>query len=391
LIEELARWDREGLVHPNLVVCPHENVAMHMAAGYAAVTGKGQAVMVHVDAGTTAGSYAVSYTFSYTGGTNAVPCEATTTINGLVSTDEYDAATRTTSVTSAGGKVSSRVFDAKSRIISNKAPDIDPVTVAYDAQGRQTTAAHGTRAVTFTYDAKSRLATETNPVGTVTTYVYDSADRVVSLTRAGQTWQFGSDVRGNRTSVTMPSGAVHQFAFDTRNLQTSYTAPGTASRTSAYSADGDPTSTVWPGGGAVATTYDGGGRQTGRAQPGGVAAFGWAGTTDRMASESGTTAAGTAQAAFGFDGGATTSTDWTGTATGSFDYAYDKNDWLTSLSLTTGADTVVVRWPARRRCAHLGGAVHLHTRRSGRSPVERERRDRFADRGIQQLRRTRRS
>lgn len=52
LIEELARWDREGRPHPEIVLCPHENVAMHMAAGYAAVTGHGQAVMVHVDAGT---------------------------------------------------------------------------------------------------------------------------------------------------------------------------------------------------------------------------------------------------------------------------------------------------------------------------------------------------
>ena len=52
LIEELARWDVEGRAHPEFVLCPHENVAMHMAAGYAAVTGHGQAVMVHVDAGT---------------------------------------------------------------------------------------------------------------------------------------------------------------------------------------------------------------------------------------------------------------------------------------------------------------------------------------------------
>lgn len=52
LIEELARWDAEGRAHPGVLLCPHENVAMHMAAGYAAVTGRGQAVMVHVDAGT---------------------------------------------------------------------------------------------------------------------------------------------------------------------------------------------------------------------------------------------------------------------------------------------------------------------------------------------------
>jgi len=52
LIEELARWDKEGRSHPEIVLCPHENVAMHMAAGYAAVTGRGQAVMVHVGLGT---------------------------------------------------------------------------------------------------------------------------------------------------------------------------------------------------------------------------------------------------------------------------------------------------------------------------------------------------
>ena len=52
LIEELARWDMEGRAHPEMLLCPHENVAIHMAAGYAAMTGRGQAVMVHVDAGT---------------------------------------------------------------------------------------------------------------------------------------------------------------------------------------------------------------------------------------------------------------------------------------------------------------------------------------------------
>jgi acetolactate synthase I/II/III large subunit len=52
LIEELARWDQQGRAHPQFMLCPHENVAMHMAAGFAAVTGRGQAVLVHVDAGT---------------------------------------------------------------------------------------------------------------------------------------------------------------------------------------------------------------------------------------------------------------------------------------------------------------------------------------------------
>ena len=52
LIEAFAQWKKEGRAHPTVMLVPHENVAMHMAMGYAAVTGKGQAVMVHVDAGT---------------------------------------------------------------------------------------------------------------------------------------------------------------------------------------------------------------------------------------------------------------------------------------------------------------------------------------------------
>jgi acetolactate synthase-1/2/3 large subunit len=52
LIEEMARWGREGRKFPKVVLCPHENTAMHMAAGVANVTGRGQGVMVHVDAGT---------------------------------------------------------------------------------------------------------------------------------------------------------------------------------------------------------------------------------------------------------------------------------------------------------------------------------------------------
>ena len=52
LIDEMARLQAEGQAMPEVVLCPHENVAIHMAGGFAAVTGQGQGVMVHVDAGT---------------------------------------------------------------------------------------------------------------------------------------------------------------------------------------------------------------------------------------------------------------------------------------------------------------------------------------------------
>jgi acetolactate synthase I/II/III large subunit len=52
IIEEMARWEKAGRKMPKIVVCSHENIAMHMAGGYAQATGRGQAVLVHVDAGT---------------------------------------------------------------------------------------------------------------------------------------------------------------------------------------------------------------------------------------------------------------------------------------------------------------------------------------------------
>jgi acetolactate synthase-1/2/3 large subunit len=52
IIEEMAHRRQRGEAVPTIVRCPHENTAAHMAAGYAAVTGRGQGVLVHVDVGT---------------------------------------------------------------------------------------------------------------------------------------------------------------------------------------------------------------------------------------------------------------------------------------------------------------------------------------------------
>jgi acetolactate synthase-1/2/3 large subunit len=65
IIEELARWEKEGRPHPRVILCPHETVAVHMAGGYALATGRGQAVLVHVDAGTANSSMALGNLFRY--------------------------------------------------------------------------------------------------------------------------------------------------------------------------------------------------------------------------------------------------------------------------------------------------------------------------------------
>src|SRR5918999_3030671 len=52
IVEALAGWRQEGRSDLQVILCPHENVAVHMAGGYAAITGRGQPVLVHVDVGT---------------------------------------------------------------------------------------------------------------------------------------------------------------------------------------------------------------------------------------------------------------------------------------------------------------------------------------------------
>src|SRR6201987_580601 len=65
LIEVLASWDKQGRKHPEVILCPHEIVAVHMAAGYALATGRAQAVFVHVDAGTANACMAIQNLFRY--------------------------------------------------------------------------------------------------------------------------------------------------------------------------------------------------------------------------------------------------------------------------------------------------------------------------------------
>jgi len=52
IINEMAHRRQRGDAVPEIIRCPHENTAAHMAAGYAFVTGRGQGVLVHVDVGT---------------------------------------------------------------------------------------------------------------------------------------------------------------------------------------------------------------------------------------------------------------------------------------------------------------------------------------------------
>jgi acetolactate synthase-1/2/3 large subunit len=54
IIEAYARARHQGTTGelPELIICPHESVALSAAQGYAQITGQAQAVIVHVECGT---------------------------------------------------------------------------------------------------------------------------------------------------------------------------------------------------------------------------------------------------------------------------------------------------------------------------------------------------
>jgi hypothetical protein len=54
LLEAVAERSTKGINSPQFVTCPNEMVALSCAQGYAQVTGKPAAVIVHVDCGTQA-------------------------------------------------------------------------------------------------------------------------------------------------------------------------------------------------------------------------------------------------------------------------------------------------------------------------------------------------
>ncbi|HAC33761.1 MAG TPA: thiamine pyrophosphate-requiring protein [Gammaproteobacteria bacterium] len=63
IIETMAQWQQQGKKFPKVILTPHENTAMHMAIGYYRMTGRAQAVLVHVDAGTANAAMAMHNAF----------------------------------------------------------------------------------------------------------------------------------------------------------------------------------------------------------------------------------------------------------------------------------------------------------------------------------------
>jgi RHS repeat-associated protein len=194
--------------------------------------------------------------------------EDTSTVDGRTSTSHYDAATRTLTLTSPEGRVSTMVFDLLGRVVSSQFADLEPVTVSYNALGQLETLTAGTgldaRVSSFTYGADGFRQSITDPLGRTATLERDLAGRVTRKTLPGLVdIDFSYDAAGDLDGITPPGKPQHQFSYTLHGQLASITPPALVDggpTTFAYNADRQLTSISRPGDEEVVFNYDSAGR-----------------------------------------------------------------------------------------------------------------------------------
>lgn len=268
------------------------------------------------------------------------------TVNGRMSTQAYDAATRTLTATSSAGRQSSLTYDARARVIA-KRPDVgaDPAVFTYGPTGLLTQVSTGNQRWTYDYDGRRRPFRRTDATGGITRYTYDEGDRLLSTTLPdGQVYGVRYDPNGNPIARIMPSGAEHAVSYDAMNLMSGYQAPGNAPETWIHDLDRRQTGHARPMGRSESRTFDTGGRPATIASPESTVSMQYTDSTDRPASTTRTPSGpglGLSQeVAFSYDGSLPTAIDFLGLASeGRYTYTPDDNQFLTQTRLDSGGQS----------------------------------------------------
>jgi RHS repeat-associated protein len=184
-------------------------------------------------------------------------------VDNRVTTKTWDAESRLTSQTDPTGAVVSATFDAAGRPLTSTDAQGNVTTTAYNAPGDviKVTSATGS-AATFTYDAMGRLLTRTQRGGT-TRYEYDRlGQRTVMTDPLGRATSRTFDAAGRVRTSTSPDGTTVTNAYDASGLQTAIEySDATPDVTYSYDADGQRTG-MQDASGATTYVYDGAGRLT---------------------------------------------------------------------------------------------------------------------------------
>jgi RHS repeat-associated protein len=251
-------------------------------------------------------------------------------INDRTYTRTYNAATRSSTLTTPAGRTAGLVIDNRNHISSVSPAGLTATGFTYDGRGLLAALQTGTRQTQFLYDGRRRLHSVTDALQRTVTFDYDNADRVTTQTLAdGRQIAFTYDHNGNLTAVTPPNRSQHLFAYTPTDLKSAYTPPSVPNGGAtqyAYNHDKQLTLVTRPDSSTVALGYDGAGRVGTLTIARGTYQYAHDATSGNLTS---VTAPDGSLMQFAYDGSLLTDATWTGSIVGSIHRDYD-NDFAVS-------------------------------------------------------------
>jgi RHS repeat-associated protein len=231
---------------------------------------------------------------------------------------------------------------------------LNPLSFAYDAQGRLTTVVSGQGAVdsrtnTISYNSLNQISSITDPLFRSIVFNYDGAGRITrQMLPDGREINYMYDVNGNLTSITPPSRPSHAFTYTSVNLESTYNPPSPLwgegggegwKTTYSYNLDKQVTLITRPDGQTVSLDYDTGGRLSTMTSSGVIPAqagiqigYTYSSGTGNLSSI--TTPSG--GLTYTYDGSLLKGTSWSGTITGSVGFTYNNDFRITSETVNGG-------------------------------------------------------
>ncbi len=255
----------------------------------------------------------------------------------------YNAATKTTTSTSAVGRKATATTDLQKRVTQAQVTGLLPVSYSYDTRRRLASLTQGTGAETrtanFNYNSNGYLDTLTDALGRTVHFQYDAAGRVIRQTLPdGREILSTYDANGNLTSLTPPGRPAHVFAYTPVDLTEEYTPPsvgtGTTSTLYTFNVDRQLTDITSPDGETLSFDYDGAGRLSTLSLSRGQFIYGYSPTTGQLTS---VTAPDSSALTYTYDGTLRTQTTWAGAVAGNVNRTYDNDFRVRSLSVNSSS------------------------------------------------------
>ncbi len=183
--------------------------------------------------------------------------------DGSVTNTEYDSVGNMTAAVDSNGRRTTYDYDLYGNLVKITYCDNTTETFEYDAENRNIRATDRLgRTVEMTYDAVGNLVEKTYPNGSKVSYVYDAKYRLVSTTEAnGGTTKYEYDALDRNTAIIDALGSRTEFGYSATSgqLETMTDAKGNT-YTYGYDLNGNRTSVTMPDGTTVTTAYDARGR-----------------------------------------------------------------------------------------------------------------------------------